>query len=185
VSGGRGIAAIGVAAICVACGVGSVATGIAGAQPSGTAKQPKVPLKFVKGKVFSDGVVVPGELETVFVTKFPPRANLKVAIEPPPTTPRCGEHFFCDLAFVSPAPGAPCFRSSGKGRAQLSFVMPATFTLEDPYRPGETREAHFVTGQSVHIDVGGTKRLRKARVQSFGFAIAVVEKGAPPGGGRD
>jgi hypothetical protein len=168
----------------MACVVASAATGIAGAQSSGTANQLKVPLKFVKGKVFSDGAVAPGELETVFISKFPPRANLKAAIEPPATTPRCGEHFFCDLAFVTPAPETPLFRTSGKGRAQLSFIMPATFTLEDPYRPGETRQAHFVTGQTVHIDVGANKRLKKARLQAFGFAIAVVEKGATPGGGR-
>jgi hypothetical protein len=175
---------LGVAAIFVACMVASVATGVAGAQQSGTAKPLKVPLKFLKGKVFSDGVVVPGEMETVFISKFPPRANLKVAIEPPATTPQCGEHFFCDLAFVSPAPGTPLFRSSGRGRAMLSFIMPATFTLEDPYKPGVKREAHFVTGQAVHIDVGGNKRTKKARVQAFGFAIAVVEKGAAPGGGH-
>jgi hypothetical protein len=172
-----------VAAILVACVVASVATGIAGAQQPGGANQLKAPLKFLKGKVVSDGVVVPGEPETVAIAKFPPKASLRVAIEPPPTTPQCGEHFFCDLVFVSPAPGT-LFRSSGKGRALLSFVMPTTFTLEDPFRPGTKREAPFVTGQSVHIDVGGTKRLRKARVQSFGFAIAIVEKGATPGGGR-
>jgi hypothetical protein len=172
------------AAILVACVVASSATGVAGAQTSGTAKPLKVPLRFQKGKVFSDGVVVPGELETVFISKFPPRANLKVAIEPPATTPQCGEHFFCDLAFVTPAPGTSLFRSSGRGRAMLSFIMPATFTLVDPYRPGIAREAHFVTGQSIHIDVGGDRRLKKARVQAFGFAIAVVEKGATPGGGR-
>ena len=45
-------------------------------------------------------------LETIAVSNLPPRAPLKVFIEPPPVTPECGELYFCDPAPTSPAPAS-------------------------------------------------------------------------------
>jgi hypothetical protein len=141
---------------------------------SSSKKKPK--LIFLKARVVSDHVVTPGQLETVALSHLPPRAPLKVFIEPPPTTPECGELYFCDPAPTSPAPGTPPYKASGKGRALLSFVMPSTYFVEtDPFKPKEGFVQTFANGQAVHIDVQGISRTRKAKRVGFGFGRAVVQ----------
>lgn len=135
----------------------------------------KPPLKFSKARVRSDGSVTPGQQEWITVTKVPPRAKLKVAIEPPPTTPQCGQYFFCRSVRVVPAPGTPAYRSSAKGRATLSFIMPSHYVIQsDPFSPSTRQFVAFADGQAVHIDVLGVKRTRKATRVGFGFGRAVV-----------
>jgi hypothetical protein len=139
------------------------------------AKQ-RVKLIFFKAHVRSDGIVTPGQPETVAVSHMPPRSRFKMAIEPPPTTPQCGEFYFCDLAPVSPAPGSPRFRTSGRGRALVTFVMPSTYNIAtDPFDPHSRRPVAFADGQAIHIDVEGVKRLRKLKKTGFGFGRAIVE----------
>jgi hypothetical protein len=136
----------------------------------------RVKLVFFKAHVRSDGIVTPGQLETVAVSHMPPRSRFKMAIEPPPTTPQCGEFYFCDFAPVAPAPGSPRFRTSGKGRALVTFVMPSTYNIAtDPFDPRTRRPVAFANGQSVHIDLDGAKRLHRVRKIGFGFGRAIVE----------
>jgi hypothetical protein len=142
--------------------------------PAASAAKPK--LVFLKARVIADGIVTPGQLETIAVSHLPPRARLKAFIEPPPVTPECGEFFFCDPAPTSPAPGTPPYRASGKGRALLTFVMPSTYFVEtDPFRPKLGYLQTFANGQAVHLDVEGIRRTRKAKRVGFGFARAVVQ----------
>lgn len=144
------------------------------AAPEASAGKPK--LVFLRARVHSDGIVTPGQLETIAVSRLPPRARLKVVIEPPPTTPECGELYFCSVAPTSPAPGSPPYRSSGKGRALLTFVMPSSYWVAtDPFRPSQGHQQTFANGQAVHIDVEGLRRTRKAKRVGFGFARAVVQ----------
>jgi hypothetical protein len=136
----------------------------------------KIKVVFAKGQVLSDGFVTPGQLETVAVSGMPPRVRLKAAIEPPPTTPQCGEFYFCDFAPFGPAPGTPPFRSSGKGRALLTFVMPSFYYLEtDPLRPKQRMPVTFANNQRVHIDVEGFRTHKGVRKISFGFARVIVQ----------
>jgi hypothetical protein len=138
----------------------------------------KFKLIFLKARVVSDGVVTPGQLETVGISHLPPRANFRLVIEAPPTTPQCGEKYFCDPAPTSPAPGTPPYRSSGKGRALATFVMPSQYYLEtDPFRPSQRTAVNFANGQSVHIDVDAlrVRKGKRMRVSAFGFARAVVQ----------
>ena len=145
-----------------------------GVTPIGGSNKPK--LVFLKARVISDGVVTPGQLETIAVSHMPPRTNVRVLIEPPPTTPECGELYFCDPAKTTPAPGSPPYRTSGKGRALLAFVMPSSYFVEtDPFRPREGHLSNFANGQAVHIDVDGTRRSKRVRRVGFGFARAVVQ----------
>jgi hypothetical protein len=133
---------------------------------------------FQKARVVSDGFVTPGQLETIGVSQMPPRTNFRVVVEAPPTTPQCGEKYFCDPAPTSPAPGTPAYRTSGKGRALVSFVMPSQYYLEtDPFRPAQRTPVDFANGQSVHIDVEGarTRKHKRQRIEAFGFARAVVQ----------
>jgi hypothetical protein len=131
---------------------------------------------FIKARVASDGFVTPGQLETIAVSRMPPRARLNVFIEAPPTTPQCGQFYFCDVAPTSPPPGAAPYRSSRKGRALLTFVMPSSYFISsDPFPPREGRFVDFANGQAVHIDVQGGRRTKRVRRVGLGFARAVVQ----------
>jgi hypothetical protein len=140
-----------------------------------TSVKRKPPLKFSKVRVFSDHSLTPGQQEWVTVAKLPPQTKLKVAIEPPPTTPQCGQYYFCSSVRVFPVPGTPAYRSSGRGRATISFVMPRRYTIQsDPFRPSTRESVAFADGQAVHIDVLGMKKTREATRVGFGFGRAVV-----------
>jgi hypothetical protein len=173
VPAGRG-RKIGIALAFVACALtaASVASAIT---PVGSSKK-HIKFKFLKARVLSDGIVTPGQLETITVTHLAPRAQVKVVVEPPPTTPECGELYFCDPAPTEPAPGTPPYHSSGKGAAQLTFVMPSGYFVEtDPFHPSNGHVSNFVTGQSVHIDVAAGRRHKHVQTESFGFSRAIVQ----------
>jgi hypothetical protein len=141
-----------------------------------SAAKQRVKHVFFKARVRSDGIVTPGQAETVALSHMPARTRFKMAIEPPPTTPQCGEFYFCDVAPVSPVPGSPPFRTSGRGRALVTFVMPSTYNIAtDAFDPRTRRPVSFANGQAVHIDVNGVKRLHRLRKIGFGFGRAVVE----------
>jgi hypothetical protein len=143
---------------------------------SAAAAKHKPKLVFLKAHVSSDHLVTPGQLETISLSHLPPRAPLKVFIEPPPVTPECGEKYFCDPAPTAPAPGTPPYKASGRGKALLSFVMPSTYFVEtDFFKPNQGFVQHFANGQAVHIDVQGISRTKKAKRVGFGFSRAVVQ----------
>jgi hypothetical protein len=143
---------------------------------AGGASAGKLKVVFQKARVVSDRIVTPGQLETIAVSRMPPRARVRVLIEPPPTTPECGQLYFCHPVRTSPAPGYPPYRTSGKGRALLTFVMPSSYFVEtDPFRPGERRPVNFANGQTVHIDVDGARRYKRVKRVGFGFGRAVVQ----------
>jgi hypothetical protein len=164
------------AVICVA-GLAPAAALAAHRGPTATeSAKHKVKVIFLKGRVRSDGIVTPGQTETVTVSRMPQRTKLEAAIEPPPTTPQCGEFYFCDFVAVGPAPGTPRFHTNGKGRATISFVMPSSYNIAtDPFNPATRRPVTFMNGQSVHIDVQGVRKTRRLRKSGFGFARAVVQ----------
>jgi hypothetical protein len=171
VSAGRGSRGAGRAAAIFTC---AVLAALAVAPAGHASGKPK--LVFLKARVISDGIVTPGQLETIAVYQLPPRASVRVLIQPPPTTPECGQFYFCDPVRTSPAPGSPPYRTSGKGRALLTFVMPSTYFVEtDPFRPKEGRLQTFANGQAVHIDVDGARLHKHVRRVGFGFSRAVVQ----------
>jgi len=157
------------------CSLVPVVSGAAGTPNSLSAKgKPK--FIFLKARVVSDGIVTPGQLETIAISRMAPRAPIRVFIEAPPTTIQCGELYFCDPAPTSPAPGTPPFRANGKGKAVLTFVMPDTYYLEtDPFDPSVRQPVKFANQQRVHIDVQGRSKTRRVRRESFGFARVTVQ----------
>jgi hypothetical protein len=174
---GRGaIALAAVVALAIAFPINAVAGTPADTGGAQTLSKKRVKLVFFKTRVVSDGIVTPGQPETVSISRMPPRTRFKAAIEPPPTTPQCGEFYFCDVAPVSPAPGTPPFRTSGKGRALITFVMPSTYNIAtDPFDPSTRRPVAWADGQSVHIDVQGVKQRHRVRKIGFGFGRAIVQ----------
>jgi hypothetical protein len=172
VSIGRGTIALAVLGLAIGGGV-STASGEQVPQP--LAKK-KVKLVFFKARVASDGFLSPGQLETVIVSHMPHRTRFRMAIEPPPITPQCGQFYFCDLAPVSPAPGSAPFKTDTHGQALVSFVMPSTYNIStDPFDPSTRRPVSWANGQRVHIDVDGVKRLPGKRKIGFGFGRAIVQ----------
>lgn len=140
------------------------------------AAKKKPPVHLLKGRVISDRSVTPGQQETITISRMPPRTRLELYVEAPPTTPQCGQYYFCRPVRVFPVPGTRAYRSSGKGRAILSFVMPSTYAIQsDPFRPSTRQSVTFANGQSIHIDVLGEKRTRKLRQFGFGFGRAIVQ----------
>jgi hypothetical protein len=172
VSIGRGTIAL--AALALTLGLaGSAAAAAPSVQP--LAKK-KMKVVFFKTRVASDGYLTPGQPEIVAVTRMPAKTTFKMAIEPPPTTLQCGQFYFCDFAPVSPAPGAPPFRTNGKGQAVVTFVMPTTYNIAtDPFDPSTRRPVAWADGQRVHINVQGVKRKHRLRKVGFGFGRAIVQ----------
>ena len=159
----------------IACAGGPVAASAKQPEAQTLAKK-RVKLVFFKAHVFSDGFLTPGESETVTVVHMPPKTRFKMAIEPPPTTLQCAELYFCDFAPVGPAPGSAPFRTSDKGQAVVTFVMPQTYNIAtDPFDPSTRRPVAWANGQRVHIDVEGVKRLHRKRLIGFGFGRAIVQ----------
>jgi hypothetical protein len=152
------------------------ATAIAGTPANGLSAKGKIKFVFLKARVLSDGVVTPGQPETIAISRMAPRARMKVFVEAPPTTLQCGELYFCDPAPTSPAPGTPPYRANGKGKATVTFIMPSTYFLEtDPFNPKVRTPVTFADGQSVHIDVEGASTRKRVRRESFGFGRALVQ----------
>jgi hypothetical protein len=160
----------------IIAGTSALACVLVAAVGAGGAFAGKPRVVFQKARVVSDRIVTPGQLETIAVSRMPPRARVRVLIEPPPTTPECGQLYFCDTVRTSPAPGYPPYRTSGKGRALLTFVMPSSYFVEtDPFLPSERRLVNFANGQAVHIDVDGARRTKRVKHVGFGFGRAVVQ----------
>jgi hypothetical protein len=178
VSIGRGTIAL--AALVLAVGATGVAA--AGAASSGPGARPlakkEVKVVFMKARVASDGFVTPGQPQTVTVSDLPAKTRFRMAIEPPPTTLQCGQFYFCDFAPVTSAPGSPPFRTTKKGEATVTFVMPLTYNIAtDPFDPATRRPVAWANGQRVHINVQGKKRKPGVRKVGFGFGRAIVQTG--------
>ena len=155
--------------------------------PAATSAEPvielrakKPPVKLLKGRVSSDFSVAPGQQEWVTVRKMPPRAKFRLLIEAPPTTPQCGQYYFCRAVRVFPVPGTPGYRTSGKGTAAVSFVMPSGYVIQaNPFKPSTKQFVTWMNGQVIHINVLGEKRTKRARLFGFGFGRSIVQ--VPPG----
>jgi hypothetical protein len=144
----------------------------------------KLPIQILKGRVVSDGTLSVGQQEWIAVKGMPPRTKLRVAVEPLASTPQCSTPpWLCDLVWVRPAPDSAPFRTSGKGRALISFITPTTFTLENFFRPKESHQEPFVDGQRVHVDVIGAKQRPHRKRREVGLASGRAGIDGPPPGG--
>jgi hypothetical protein len=106
---------------------------------------------FQNGKLRSDGVMTVGQPETVIIKGLPPK--LKVRMDVFANDTRC-QNF--KTAFCSPAPakraaGTPRFRTSAKGRATLTFVMPAGYDVLN-LKSLKTEHVSFTNGEPLLVD---------------------------------
>ena len=139
----------------------------------------------IHGKIHTDGTLTVGQQETLTVTKLPGKFRLQGFVSPPPTATECQQFnaVFCESEPLFRIPGTPRFRSSKKGRAALTFVMPPGYQVTNFKDPLKSHPVYFINGQTAHIDVFVTYRERRhgrlAEITSVAdSAIAVVE--VPP-----
>ena len=84
---------------------------------------------FQTGKLRSDGVMTVGQPETVFIKGLPPKRKVRMSIFANDTRCQNFKNAFCIPASPKRVAGTPRFRTSAKGRARLTFVMPATYDV--------------------------------------------------------
>jgi hypothetical protein len=138
--------------------------------------------KILKARIYTDGVMTVGQLETVQLAKLPPKVKFDVGLAPTLGTGGCDRDVHICSSDIRPAPGTPPFRSSGKGRAQVSFVVPSTydiFTLKRPIsHPDQT--ATFVNGQGVRVATLAIRWRHHKLTLATGTTSAVIEVPPPP-----
>jgi hypothetical protein len=140
----------------------------------------------IHGKVHTDGMLTVGQQETISITKLPGKYRLAAYISPPPTATTCFDFDVDGYCFPQPlfrVAGTPRFKSSGKGRARLTFVMPPGYEFVNFADPLGSHPIYLVNNQTVHVDVETTvkRRVRNGVYSVTGTiasAIAVVE--VPP-----
>jgi hypothetical protein len=140
----------------------------------------------IHGKVHTDGTLTVGQQETISVTRLGGKHRLAAYISPPPTATICFDFDVDGYCFPQPlfrVAGTPAFKSSRKGRARLTFVMPPGYEFINFANPLASHPVDLVNNQTVHVDVDTTvkRRIRNATYSLTGTvasAIAVVE--VPP-----
>jgi hypothetical protein len=119
----------------------------------------------ITGKMRTDGVLTVRQQETVELRGLPPRLNLNLWIAPPDN--QCLSAMFmpgtCLPTPLYPAAGTPAFRTSVKGRATLTFVMPESVRFLDITATPEPRveELALGNGQAIYIRARGLRSQRR------------------------
>jgi hypothetical protein len=135
---------------------------------SATAKPDTV---HIVGKMRTDGVLTVHQLETVTLKGMPPRLNLNVVIAPPDDLNSCYDILpgTCFPTPLYPAPSTVPFRTSGKGRATLTFVMPDSYR----FKPGtslpefQTDHRPFWNGQVIYLRARGVGNQRRKGIRTI------------------
>lgn len=115
----------------------------------------------VTGKMRTDGVLTVRQQETLTLKGMPPRLNLNLVIAPPDDLNSCFDIApgTCLPTPLLPAPGTPPFRTFGKGRSTLTFVMPDSYR----HKPGtsilefQTDHRPFRNGQVIYLRARGVR----------------------------
>jgi len=130
----------------------------------------------VKGTARTDSALTPGGLETLFVKGLPKRLPFQIPVGPVPSSPTCQGDFVCEPSIARrPAGGRP-FRTSGRGRVTVTFVMPTTYTR---HRLGSSAQGTlaFQPGELVQVQANGFTIDKK--VQTVGIAVTIAPVSLP------
>jgi hypothetical protein len=162
------------AALALAAASGALVLAVPGvAQVTTELGVPKT--KFVKGKIVTDGVFTPLQPETMQVSKLPARMKFQLLIGPPPGAGNCNAAYACEPAGVRPLPGTHGFKTSGKGRAEITFIAPEGFLRYNNLNPKARPEfVPFKHGDPIFIVLsGGVTRHKGKKLQVIlGEAVA-------------
>jgi hypothetical protein len=145
-----------------------------------SARSPSKDIVFPKGKLITDGLLTVGQPETARVKGLPAKTRLSGAILPPPSERNCFDPAtgFCIPGPLPPAPGTPRFKTDGKGRATLTFIMADHYDLIAE----ENEHVTLVNGQVIIVNFSGRRRVhrggKKVILDGYSNAKAMVE--VPP-----
>jgi hypothetical protein len=107
---------------------------------------------FQTGKLRSDGVMTVGQAETVTIKGLPPKLKVRLSVSANDTRCQNFKVGFCVPTPARRASGTPRFRTSGKGRAVLTFVMPAGYEFLRLKAPFKTEHVSFTNGEPLLVD---------------------------------
>ncbi|MGH2955603.1 MAG: hypothetical protein ACRDL6_01220 [Solirubrobacterales bacterium] len=139
--------------------------------------------KFVRGKIATDSLFTPLATETLVASKLPARMKFQILIGPPPGAGNCNAAYACEPAQVRRLPGTRRFRTSGKGRAEVSFLAPDGFIRHSSINPRTQPEfVPFKHGDPFFLVLGGGKIRKKGRGTKvvLGEAVARGSFWMPP-----
>jgi hypothetical protein len=141
--------------------------------------------KFGRAKLRTDGTLTVGGQETISLKGAPPKQRLRADISAPPTATECDQFAtgFCLSEPLFPAAGSPALRSSAKGRATFTFVMPGAYEFLNFSDPIQSHPIVLVNGQTIHLDVYGVRVIRRPHETtkiSAELASAIVVVEVPP-----
>jgi hypothetical protein len=143
-------------------------------------------------KVVTDGLLTVGAQETLRVKHVPrfPHMRLKASIAPPSAADFCYAEPPIDLGFffpcfpepLYPVPGTKSLKRNKKGRASLTFVMPAAYEFIDLNDPVRSHPIYLVDGQSVFVQITVIYRPHPRSVsgESLASVSVPVQVPAPP-----
>jgi len=138
---------------------------------------------FQTGKLRSDGVMTVGQPETVVIKGLPPKRKVRMAIYS--NAQRC-QNFktaFCIPAAGKRVAGTPRFRTSGKGRAKLTFLMPAAYEVLN-LKNFKTERVSFTNGEpllvSATVDTSARRHGESVHLIGIAQGNAVAEVPPPP-----
>ncbi len=166
----------------IVAGVSAIALGALGAASLATADEEI----FQTGKLRSDGVLTVGQPETVVIKGLPPKLKVRMSVAANDT--RCQKF---KVGFCTPEPakrvaGTPRFRTSGKGRAVLTFLMPAGYDFLHLKPPFRSERVAFTNGEALLIDATVDTAVRRHGESRHligiaeGHAVAEVPPPPPP-----
>ena len=138
---------------------------------------------FQHGKLRSDGVMTVGQLETVVIKGLPPKLKVRMSVSANDARCQNFKTAFCIPTSAKRAAGTHRFRTSAKGRATLTFVMPAAYEVLN-LKNFKTEHASFTNGEPLLVDatVDTAGRRHGESVHLIGIAqgSAVAEVLPPP-----
>lgn len=168
--------AVGGGSALLACGLALSTSTPAAAQLIPFADAPPPKTKFVRGKIVTDGSFTPLTPETLYVSKMPAKMKFQILIGPPPGAGNCNAAYACEPAQVRRLPGTRRFRTSGKGRAQATFLAPDGYLRYSTTNPKAKPEfVAFKHSDPFFLILGGGKvRKRKSRAIKVVLGEAVA-----------
>jgi hypothetical protein len=170
---GSAVAVIGLLLAALICSQAVAAGGSTLVVIGGSGKDEKA--RFVAGRAkLRSGALTVGQTQTVVVKGLPAHFKLGAYVEPT-VLPICDQpNLSCYPQPLFPAAGTPRFRTSGKGRAVLTFVMPPAFELFNEIDPTQSHPIQFAEGQTAGVDISGfgRTRVRGRSLPTFALAIA-------------
>jgi hypothetical protein len=138
---------------------------------------PRHPIRIHTGKLQMDGVLTVGQPETIFVSKLLPKTKVALAVAPTPNTAGCSFPVFCFTETIHPTAGG---RTTGKGRAAITFVVPSTYKIFNIKFPTQPQTGTFTNGQAAQVLVTTFRRRHRRIAGASVTGNAVMEVPPPP-----